>query len=159
MESLAPDDYFTIHTFSSSGTESSFGPSKATSFAIDQATDFVGKLSATGSTNLYDAYLDALDRVSTVQSMAEESQSNALVPVIMMLSDGEATEGITDRAEIARAVRNRNEGLNAKVYGLAFGMGADLPLLLGIAIQNDGRAISIYVSAASPLCSKILQPV
>mmetsp|Transcript_9497 Transcript_9497/g.20162 ORF Transcript_9497/g.20162 Transcript_9497/m.20162 type:complete len:697 (+) Transcript_9497:80-2170(+) len=143
IQTLEDDDYFTVHTFSSEGTEKSWGPSKATSFAKSDASAFVKELDAEGGTNLNDAFLDAIGRAKTIQAMAEEGDYQ-LVPIIMMLSDGQATEGVTNRVDIARAVRESNDDVNAKIFGLAFGSGADLPLLLGIAIQNQGRAIPIY---------------
>ena len=72
IQTLEDDDYFTVHTFSSKGTEESWGPSKATSFAKSDASIFVKKLEARGGTNLHQAFLDALERAKTIQAMAVE---------------------------------------------------------------------------------------
>jgi len=41
-------------------------------------------------------------------------------------------------------VRIANSDFRAKIFALAFGFDADMPLLLGIAIQNGGKAVLIY---------------
>ena len=139
---LAEEDAFAIHTFSSKGTESSWGPSKATSFARSDASAFVRDLSANGGTNLHDAFVNGLEQVSMVTDLFRDGEPS--VPIVMMLSDGQATEGQTDRNDIRNAIRALNEDVGAKIFSLAFGAGADLHLLLAIAIQNQGSAIPIY---------------
>ena len=143
IPTLTEEDYFSIHSFSDKGTEKSWGPSKATDFAKQDATAFVQKLQTIGGTNLEEAFHDALGSAKTVQNMADEGGYN-LVPTIIILTDGQATTGTIDREEIARGVRFANSDLRAKIFALAFGWDADMPLLLGIAIQNGGKAVHIY---------------
>ena len=66
------------------------------------------------------------------------------VPTIIVLSDGQASEGETNPVNIARNVKVANSDIRAKIFALAFGYGADMPLLLGIALQNGGKAVPIY---------------
>lgn len=143
IPTLTEEDYFTIHTFSDLGTEKSRGPAKATGFAKEDATTFVQRLQTIGGTNLEGAFLDAIERTQTVQNIGDEGNYN-LVPTIIILTDGKATTGETNRENIARNVRIANSDLRAKIFAISFGRNADMPLLLGIAIQNGGRAVPIY---------------
>lgn len=143
ISTLTEEDYFTIHTFSDLGTENSWGPSKATNFAKEDAAAFVHKLQTIGGTNLEGAFLDAIERTQTVQNIADEG-GYYLVPTVIILTDGQATTGETNRESIARNVRIANSNFRAKIFAIAFGWSADMPLLLGIAIQNGGKAVPIY---------------
>eukprot|EP00929_Paragymnodinium_shiwhaense_P070379 TRINITY_DN35648_c0_g1_i1.p1 TRINITY_DN35648_c0_g1~~TRINITY_DN35648_c0_g1_i1.p1 ORF type:complete len:714 (-),score=102.19 TRINITY_DN35648_c0_g1_i1:88-2229(-) len=140
LDSLVPDDAIAIHTFSTRGTEDRFGPKVATRPNLDDAVAFVQLLTTLGSTNLNEAYLDGLQRVQEMQ----ELRGPGYVPILVVMSDGEASTGVTGRQEIMRNVRVKNEGIKAKIYSLAFGASADLTLLMGIALQNGGVAKPIY---------------
>lgn len=138
IESLSGDDYFTVHSFSDDGIEGSWGPQLASAQAKDSATEFVSLLQTIGSTNLHDAYIQGIERAL---STLEEGE---YVSILMILTDGQATTGIQSSVDISRNVKSRNEGGRVKIFALAFGEGADLPLLLGISIQNGGLAVPIY---------------
>ncbi len=138
IESLNDTDYFTIHSFSDNGIEADWGPQLATSQAKDSAVEFVSLLQTLGSTNLHDAYIQGVERAVSTQEGGE------YVSILMILTDGQATTGITSSVDISRSVKSKNEGGRVKMFALAFGEGADLPLLLGISIQNGGLAVPIY---------------
>ena len=59
------------------------------------------------------------------------------VPILVMLSDG---QGSTPAPVVAENVARENADLQARVYCLAFGAGADYGLLVEVARQNNGRA-------------------
>jgi len=61
--------------------------------------------------------------------------------ILVILTDGQGNSGARD---IAKNVRDRNKDNKVKIFSLAFGNNADIDLLLGIAIQNGGRAVRIY---------------
>eukprot|EP00521_Asterionellopsis_glacialis_P010862 CAMPEP_0195303350 /NCGR_PEP_ID=MMETSP0707-20130614/32605_1 /TAXON_ID=33640 /ORGANISM="Asterionellopsis glacialis, Strain CCMP134" /LENGTH=618 /DNA_ID=CAMNT_0040366859 /DNA_START=531 /DNA_END=2384 /DNA_ORIENTATION=- len=140
INTLTSNDVFAIHTFSDSGTEDSWGPAQATQDNKAKATNnFVVKLQTIGSTNLHGAYINGIDRVKNMQ----DGHGANSVPIVIILTDGQASSGIVDSREIAAAVRDRNSAVNAKIYALAFGIGADLSLLTAISLQNEGKAIPI----------------
>ncbi|XP_063586568.1 inter-alpha-trypsin inhibitor heavy chain H3-like [Penaeus indicus] len=63
--------------------------------------------------------------------------------IIIMLTDGQATVGITRSDNILKNVRERNKE-GASIFCLGFGRGADMNLLERIAHQNQGIARKIY---------------
>ena len=88
-----------------------------------------------GGTNLNQAFLDGIENVYDVPA-------TTMAPILVMLTDG---QGMLEPKEIARNVREKNEGgSKVKIFSLAFGASADIDLLYGIAIQNGGRAVRIY---------------
>lgn len=141
ITTLTEADYFAIHSFSNSGTESVFNSRAATTDAKSDAVGFVNNLESGGGTNLNGAYINGLDRIMEMQQA--KNQELEFVSVLVILTDGEATSGITNSQEISKRVRTKNE-INAKIFALAFGFGADLPLLSGICVQNGGVAIPVY---------------
>ena len=141
IQTLSSDDFFAIHIFSDKGTEALWEPTKATSEVKAGAISFVNSHETIGGTNLHDAYIDGLERVEAMQSGQEGTE---YVPILVVLTDGQASTGITLSQDISRAVRTRNQEANAKIFALAFGFDADLSLLRGISIQNGGIAVSIY---------------
>jgi uncharacterized protein YegL len=136
IQTLQEQDTVRIHSFSNSGTEDAWGPEFATATSKTSAVSFVNSLRTIGSTNLNDAYLNGISQVY----QSEET----VVPILVILSDGQATTGETSPPSIARNVRLANEGRRVKIFSLAFGLGADLDLLLGISIQNGGIARQIF---------------
>ena len=142
IATLTEDDYFSIHTFSSRGTEESKGPWKATSDSKQNAIQFVRNLNTRGDTNLYGAYMDAIARTKTM--IQNELSPSNVVSVILLLTDGRATSGRSTSSKwIANAVRRENT-VESKIYAFAFGDDADLPLLTGISLQNGGIAVPIF---------------
>eukprot|EP00526_Cylindrotheca_closterium_P006658 CAMPEP_0113615804 /NCGR_PEP_ID=MMETSP0017_2-20120614/7900_1 /TAXON_ID=2856 /ORGANISM="Cylindrotheca closterium" /LENGTH=751 /DNA_ID=CAMNT_0000525073 /DNA_START=183 /DNA_END=2438 /DNA_ORIENTATION=- /assembly_acc=CAM_ASM_000147 len=144
MVSLLQDntDAFAVQTFSSLGTETLWGPAVANPSTKQEATSFVQSLHTTGSTNLHDAYLDGIKHAKSMAS--DIDSSSAAVPILVVLSDGEASEGITNRAAIAKNVREANTEGQVKIFSLAFGSSADVDLLTGIALQNGGKVLQIF---------------
>mmetsp|Transcript_30061 Transcript_30061/g.55210 ORF Transcript_30061/g.55210 Transcript_30061/m.55210 type:complete len:677 (-) Transcript_30061:45-2075(-) len=140
LDMMTVEDAVTIQTFSNKGVEAAFGPKLATASNLLDAAAWVQALVTIGGTNLNDAYLDGLTRVQEMQ----ELRGPGYVPIIVVMSDGQASSGVTNREEIAGNVAAKNRNIRAKIYSLAFGAGADFQLLMGIALQNGGVAKMIY---------------
>uniref|UniRef100_A0A452V622 Inter-alpha-trypsin inhibitor heavy chain H1 n=1 Tax=Ursus maritimus TaxID=29073 RepID=A0A452V622_URSMA len=60
-----------------------------------------------------------------------------------MLTDGEPTEGVTDRSQILENVRNAIRG-RFPLYNLGFGHDVDFNFLEVMSMENNGRAQRIY---------------
>lgn len=147
MVSLLVDgkDAFAVQTFSSEGTETMWGPSEADPASKQAAIQFVQSLQSGGGTNLHDAYLDGIAHARSMASDDIGINTDSAVPIIVVLSDGQASSGITDRSSIAFDVREANsDGQQVKIFSLAFGSSADVDLLTGIALQNGGKVLRIY---------------
>ena len=148
MSRLTRDDYFAVQTFSSSGMKERFGPFLATEDVKILGRQWVNDLSAGGGTNLEGAYINGIWQVENMQIESGNTaggDTTTFVPVVMMLTDGEPTTGVTNPRTISRNVRETNNNeVGAKIYGLAFGDGADFDLLSAISLQNEGRAVRIF---------------
>ncbi|ACO47757.1 VWA domain-containing protein [Deinococcus deserti] len=91
----------------------------------------IGTIDDRGSTNLHGGWLEGATQV------AQHLTPGALNRVIL-LSDGQANVGVTDRREIARQVRGLTErGISTTTIGL--GSHYDEELLLAIANAGDGN--------------------
>jgi hypothetical protein len=86
--------------------------------------------------------MEALDVIQKVR--VSESLPSNVKPIIIFLTDGEPTSGITNGKEIRENIIEENKDLDVPIYGLAFGAGADFNLVKGIAQENDGFARKIY---------------
>ena len=64
-------------------------------------------------------------------------------PVLVFLTDGEATKGITNKEQILTNVKQANVE-ETPVFSLAFGLGADYDLVKKLSAQNFGFARKIY---------------
>jgi len=133
IDTLDEQDTFVVQSFSDKGTEDKWGPNTADDTSKENAKQFVMNLSTIGGTNLNQAFLDGIERVYDTP--------DTVAPILVALTDGQGNSGARD---IARNVRTANEGGKVKIFSLAFGIDADVSLLLGIAIQNGGRAVRIH---------------
>jgi len=135
----------------------------ANQFLIEEAIDYAVGLEATSSTNINDALLEALE----VSSKAKRELKSNTVAIIIFLTDGQPTVGVTNSANITANVKSSND-LNIPIYGLAFGRGADFNLVKGI--SEDSRAFArkifegsdatiqlenFYAEISSPLLSNV----
>jgi uncharacterized protein YegL len=133
IDTLDERDTLILQTFSNGGTENQWGPKAATPENKAKAEKFVIQLIAGGGTNLNDAFMDGIANV--------EDAPETVAPILVMMTDG---QGSLEGNIIAKRVRNRNKKGKVKIFSIAFGYYADIDLLLGIAIQNGGRAVRIY---------------
>uniref|UniRef100_A0A671K4A6 Inter-alpha-trypsin inhibitor heavy chain family member 6 n=1 Tax=Sinocyclocheilus anshuiensis TaxID=1608454 RepID=A0A671K4A6_9TELE len=99
----------------------------------------------TPGTNINAALLSAaqlLNPSSHSSSSSGHAPSSHRVPMIIFLTDGEATIGETEPDVILRNAQNAL-GL-ASLFGLAFGDDADFPMLRRLALENRGVARMVY---------------
>lgn len=152
LDDLGDQDFFNILTFSDNvyhwkpEAELEEKPHKATYQGTqnmrDEALTYSLGLNTIGGTNINDAMVAAVELVKQVKQ-SEELPSNTQ-PMIIFLTDGEATSGITDSAAIRQNINVANKDLNVPIYGLAFGSGADFSLIKTISLDNDAFARKIY---------------
>ncbi|XP_045205789.2 inter-alpha-trypsin inhibitor heavy chain H4-like [Mercenaria mercenaria] len=164
LSQLRSTDYFNIIIFDdiSAKWETSF--QQANPDNTNAAKLFIQKyVKASGSTNINDALLSAIDLFSRSNSVERYGQ------IIVFLTDGEPTHGITDTSAIRQNVRDRNyvreECCKSTINTIAFGRNADINFLQLIAYENagtltiikeiesnvaDGELISMYNEIANP---------
>ena len=81
--------------------------------------------------------------------LSSEGESSR-APVIVFLTDGQPTAGVTGRDDILSNVRIKNE-MEIPIFSLAFGRGADYQFTKKLAAQNNGLGRKIYEDSDSDL--------
>jgi len=114
---------------------------------VSKAYDFILDLEDNGSTDINEALLKAIEIAKEVKKLEEiDSKTEQL---IVFLTDGEPTAGVTSSSAIKENVREANADTQIPIYGLALGDGADFDLVKDISDENNGFAERIYESGNS----------
>ncbi|UCD27571.1 MAG: VWA domain-containing protein, partial [Planctomycetota bacterium] len=100
--------------------------------SIEQATNYLNNLNATGGTNIHDALLEAL-RMKPLEKMH---------PLVLFLTDGLPTVGQTSETAI-RNVAIKSNLYNRRVFTFGVGYDVNAPLLERIA--SETRATTTFV--------------
>lgn len=172
LEDLREGDHFNIITFSDKVHTWKKGRTvRATRQNVRDAKDFVKRIIAEGcesiiafltpgplffvcclpsnvppffvsGTNINAALLSAAQLISPSSSSSSNHLSSRRVPLVIFLTDGEATIGVTAGDTI---LSNAKKALgSASLFGLAFGDDADFLLLKRLALDNRGVARMVY---------------
>lgn len=99
-----------------------------------EATNYINNIAAGGSTNINDALTTALDMFEITETK---------VPIIVMLTDGLPTAGVTNTHSIRENIRNKNTA-GVAIFCLGFGFDVDFEFLKAMSLENYGIAIRIY---------------
>jgi Ca-activated chloride channel family protein len=127
LEALEPADRFDVIPFSMEA-EPFFGELvPADPINVAQALERVQRVTAGGGTNI----ADALERA--LAARVEPGR----VPLVVFLTDGLPTVGLTDPQRILEGVRQRNAG-RARLFVLGVGHDVDTHLLDSLALENGG---------------------
>lgn len=119
----------------------------ATDKNIATAKKIIEDMESNGGTNIYDALYTALNITN-----AAIDTSHLLRPIIIFLTDGDATDGETDPKKIMEMVETNNVGENkTALFTLAFGSDANKAFLKKISLQNTGFMRHIYEAADASL--------
>lgn len=106
-------------------------------------------LSFVSGTNINAALLSAAQLVNPLSTGSSNPLLSRRVPLVIFLTDGEATIGVTAGDTI---LSNAKEALGAaSLFGLAFGDDADFLLLKRLALDNRGVARMVYEDADAAL--------
>jgi len=126
---LRPGEAFNILLYSN--TIQWFSPKPVVKSEVTQqaARKYIGGITATGGTNLYDALLAAL----------EQEPVEGMLPIVLFLTDGLPTVGQTSERSIGElAVQSNPHRRRIFTFGVGFDVNA--PLLEKIAGESRGRA-------------------
>ncbi|XP_052059441.1 inter-alpha-trypsin inhibitor heavy chain H5-like [Mytilus californianus] len=139
---LALKDMFNIVVF-----ESSFGMfeselQKVTNRSITDAKNMIYFMTPDGGTNIHDGLLAGIKILHSVK--VDEIRS----PIIIFLTDGKASSGITNRNLITKRVKSRNI-LGIPIFTISLGKESDQNLTSKIASQNFGFSRHIYNAGTS----------
>lgn len=145
IDTLTPQDTFSIQTFGIQGTEDLWGSAPATQDEKEDAKEFLRSYNATRSrTNLNEALLEGLLRAKNKAEMSGEREENSdSVTILFLISNGHASAGERSRSEIANNVYELNKEGKVKIFSMGFQDRADMQLLDAIAIMNGGVSVPI----------------
>ncbi len=150
LDHLNPEDRFNIIAFSTGSQQFANGLQPAS--RAGAAADWVGGLRAEGGTNIERALLEAMD-------VADRERPTILI----FLTDGLPTEGVTDSDQILRDVNNAAPN-NVRLF--TFGVGDDVDTILLDSLADDNHGASAYVrpgerldEAVSAFYAKVQAPV
>ena len=76
-------------------------------------------------------------------SVVTPQQKNA-DPIIMILTAGQATDGVTDLAQIQKRIKAENQVQQVPIFSLGFGSDVEFPFLRKLSIQNGAVARVVY---------------
>lgn len=147
LKDLNEDDLFNIVTFESTSLAWSKTMKKATPENTKEATEMVQGLFAEGGTNVNDALLDGL---SILQTIDELQRGDVTAPLIVFLTDGDPTVGVTTFKKILNNVESRNKQ-KIQIFCLAFGKEANFNFLKKISARNNAVARKIYTDSDAAL--------
>ena len=139
INQLRSNDRFTMLTFSN---DVSYWRDDLVSVSEYRAAGvrFARELEAEGSTNFNDGLLAGAE---VLKSHGQEDH----VPLLVMLTDGEPTAGVTDEDEIVANARVSLAGTLISLNCLGFGSNLNYLLLERLALQNRGIVRTIYEGA------------
>lgn len=153
INSLGRGDRFNIISFATEVNSFQEGLVEANKTNIKEALSFVSKISARGGTNINDALLLSLKMVAVTGKPR----------MIVFLTDGEPTVGVTEMKEILQNI-NRSNSSKARLF--VFGVGDDVNTHLLDKIAEAHRGVSEYVAPqenievkVSAFYNKISEPV
>jgi Ca-activated chloride channel family protein len=124
LNHLNPEDHFNLVVFST-GTNS-YAPSLRPAEEAAEALRWVDQLSAKGSTDINLALLEALAHADTERPS-----------MILFLTDGVPTVGVTDSQSILRNISAASPG-NVRLFSFGVGYDVDTFLLDSLAQENQG---------------------
>ncbi len=141
IDSLNENDRFNLITFSS---QVYYWPPSKSSLAGKEsnkkdAIEYVRGLRAWGMTNINDALLAGIEVLNREKKRAHSKQNTK--QFIYFLTDGGATEGVTDTLQILANVKSVNYDNRFPIHGLAFGSGSDFDLIQKVSQENQGKAV------------------
>ncbi|KAK2091274.1 Inter-alpha-trypsin inhibitor heavy chain H1 [Saguinus oedipus] len=138
---MQPGDYFDLVLFGSRVQSWRGSLVQASEANLQAARDFVRGFSLDEATNLNGGLLRGIEILNQVQESLPELSNQA--SILIMLTDGDPTEGVTDRSQILKNVRSAIRG-RFPLYNLGFGHNVDFNFLEVMSMENNGRAQRIY---------------
>ncbi|CAK8678029.1 unnamed protein product [Clavelina lepadiformis] len=156
LDQFRPDDQFSIIVFNSSvtrwepeGLSTTLAP--ATPAYLRQAKSFLDEVMARGGTDILQAAQAAINMLSVAveespdaSSLGGLEASNPAADYIILLTDGQSTEGVIKPSDIEKEIADDNDD-RFGIHTIGFGSLVDARMLRRIAAQNVGTSIQIFI--------------
>eukprot|EP00064_Thunnus_orientalis_P002560 superscaffoldBa00000193_g2567 len=143
LNDLAEDDYFGLITFDGNIFHWRRELVQATKGNVDSAKDFARNIQDRGSTNINKAVLEGARMLN-----AQPREGSA--SILILLTDGDPTSGVTDPKTIQSNVR-KAIAKKFPLYCLGFGFDVNFEFLEKMSLQNSGVARRIYQDSDAAL--------
>ncbi|XP_064131255.1 inter-alpha-trypsin inhibitor heavy chain H4 [Loxodonta africana] len=148
LDDLRPNDQFNLVVFSKEATQWKPSLVPASAQNVKEAKSYAASIQALGGTNINDAMMMAVKLLDS--SNKEELLPAGSVSLIILLTDGDPTEGETNPAKIQKNVREAIYG-QYSLFCLGFGFDVSYAFLEKMALDNGGLARRIYEDSDSAL--------
>ncbi|MCA8971803.1 MAG: VWA domain-containing protein, partial [Planctomycetes bacterium] len=142
LQSLRPTDRFNVVPFSTEARPFYSAPVIADETHVKDALEQTKSLEARGGTNIHEAL---------TQALSAENDSEC-VPIVVFLTDGLPTVGMTDEKDLLSACRQAN-GAGARVF--VFGVGNDVNTRFLDTVAGETRGARDYVQPGEDLEVKV----
>jgi Ca-activated chloride channel family protein len=139
---LRDGERFNLVDYSSDVRTFATRPVAKTPESFTQLRAYLESLRAMGGTNIHDALLTAL----------QPEPTEGHLPIVLFLTDGQATEGVTSETGIRDAVAKANTHTH-RVYSFGVGYNVNAPLLSGLA--QTTRAAATFVTPDENIETKV----
>ena len=134
---LRPSDRFTMVTFSSDVYVWNSNLLLATTENKQDGISFARSLSANGGTNFNGGLIQGIN-------ILRSNFVDMNIPLLVMLTDGEPTAGVTNEAEIENNAKTLIHGTRISLNCLGFGFSLNFRLLERLSLDNNGIVRRIY---------------
>uniref|UniRef100_A0AAX7TPK0 Inter-alpha-trypsin inhibitor heavy chain H3-like n=1 Tax=Astatotilapia calliptera TaxID=8154 RepID=A0AAX7TPK0_ASTCA len=143
LNDLAEDDHFGLITFDGNIFPWKLELVQSNSKNVESAKNFARNIQAGGYTDINQALLQGANMLNTHDREGSAS-------ILILLTDGQPTKGVTNLEKIQSNVREAVAG-KFPVYCLGFGFDVDFEFLKKMSLQNNGVARRIYVDSDADL--------
>ncbi|KAL2803695.1 inter-alpha-trypsin inhibitor heavy chain H4 isoform 2 precursor [Daubentonia madagascariensis] len=148
LDDLSPKDQFNLIVFSGEATQWKPSLVPASVENVNEARSFASGIRAYGGTNINDAMLMAVKLLNS--SNQDELLPGGSVSLLILLTDGDPTEGEINPTRIQKNVREAIGG-QYTLFCLGFGFHVSYAFLEKLALDNGGLARRIYEDSDSAL--------
>ncbi|XP_004368808.1 inter-alpha-trypsin inhibitor heavy chain H4 [Trichechus manatus latirostris] len=148
LDDLRPKDQFNLVVFSRASTQWKPSLVPASAKNVKEAKSYAASIQALGGTNINNAMMTAVELLDN--SNRQELLPAGGVSLIILLTDGNPTEGETNPAKIQKNVREAIDG-QYSLFCLGFGFDVSYTFLEKLALDNRGLARRIYEDSDSAL--------
>ena len=152
--SLIPEDRFSLVEFNTQSNTYSDVLISADEVAIEKVLAYIMALDSGGGTDIHEGLMEGLDIFKA---------DDGSVPVLVLLTDGRANSGLFHRSDFRKDVLEKNT-VDAPIFSIALGNGADWEFVEALSLENDGKAIWVgededVVSAISDFVDTFSTPL
>ncbi|XP_070246847.1 inter-alpha-trypsin inhibitor heavy chain H4-like isoform X1 [Myotis yumanensis] len=148
LEDLRPEDHFNLISFSSEASQWKPSLVPASTQNVEEAKEYANSIEALGGTNINDAMLMAVQLLD--KATREEQLPSGNVSLLLLLTDGDPTEGETNPRKIQKNVQEAVRG-QYSLFCLGFGFDVHYAFLEKLALDNGGLARRIYEDSDAAL--------